>query len=126
MCRIGSGNCLRAVIRDARYYTVGSNPFAAASGDFNRDGKHDLAVANNRTNNISVLLDNGDGTFGAKTDYDVGQPAYGVVATDLNGDSKLPRLKPGENERVESPCCHQTCTPLTSTPIIQLSCGALV
>lgn len=70
-------------------YTVGSNPFAAAHGDFNGDGKHDLAVANNSTNNISVLLGNGDGAFGAKTDYDVGQPAYGVVATDLNSDGKL-------------------------------------
>ena len=70
-------------------YAVGSNPAAAAYGDFNGDGKADLAVANNGTNNVSVLLGNADGTFGAKTDYDVGQPAYGVVATHLNGDGKL-------------------------------------
>src|SRR5215216_4396608 len=70
-------------------YAVGSNPYAGALGDFNGDGKPDLAVANNSTSNISVLPGNGDGTFGVKTDYDVGQPAYGVVITDLNSDGKL-------------------------------------
>ena len=70
-------------------YTVGTNPFDGALGDFNGDGKPDLAVANNSTNNISVLLGNGGGTFGVKTDYDVGQPAYGVVIADLNSDGKL-------------------------------------
>jgi hypothetical protein len=70
-------------------YTVGSDPDGGALGDFNGDGKPDLAVANNSTNNVSVLPGNGDGTFGVKTDYDVGQPAYGVVITDLNSDGKL-------------------------------------
>jgi len=44
-------------------YTVGSNPYDGALGDFNGDGKPDLAVANNSTSNISVLLGNGDGTW---------------------------------------------------------------
>jgi FG-GAP-like repeat/Carboxypeptidase regulatory-like domain len=70
-------------------YTVGTNPYDGALGDFNGDSKPDLAVANNSTHNISVLLGNGDGTFGARTDYDVGQQAYGVVVTDLNIDGKL-------------------------------------
>lgn len=70
-------------------YVVGSQPFDGDLGDFNGDGKPDLAVANNITSNISVLLGNGDGTFGTKTDYDVGQPADGVVVTDLNSDGKL-------------------------------------
>lgn len=70
-------------------YVVGSEPFDADLGDFNGDGKPDLAVANNTTSNISVLLGNGDGTFGTKTDYDAGQPADGVVITDLNKDGKL-------------------------------------
>ena len=32
-------------------------------GDFNGDGKLDLAVANYGSNTVSVLLGNGDGTF---------------------------------------------------------------
>jgi len=74
---------------DPTTYPVGTQPFDGALGDFNGDGKADLAVANNTTRNISVLLGNGDGTFGTKTDYDVGQPADGVVITDLNSDGKL-------------------------------------
>ena len=70
-------------------YPVGTQVYDGDLGDFNGDGKPDLAVANNITSNISVLLGNGDGTFGTKTDYDVGQPADGVVITDLNSDGKL-------------------------------------
>ena len=70
-------------------YPAGGQPFDGALGDLNGDGKPDLAVANNTTSNVSVLLGNGDGTFGTKTDYDVGQPADGVVITDLNSDGKL-------------------------------------
>src|SRR5205085_8611008 len=36
-------------------YTVGSAPSSIAVGDFNRDGKADLAVANFNDNNVSVL-----------------------------------------------------------------------
>jgi hypothetical protein len=38
-------------------------------GDFNGDGKQDLAVANNGSNDVTVLLGNGDGTFRPRTDY---------------------------------------------------------
>ena len=70
-------------------YTVGSSPHSCALGDLNGDGKQDIAVVNNSSNNISVLLGVGDGTFGAKTDYAAVQGPYGVVTVDLNGDGKL-------------------------------------
>ena len=41
-------------------YTVGLNPNATAVGDFNGDGKADLAVANRNSNTVSILLGNGD------------------------------------------------------------------
>src|SRR6266851_22740 len=44
-------------------YAVGYSPHSVAVGDFNGDGKPDLAVANDGSNNVSVLLGNGDGTF---------------------------------------------------------------
>ena len=40
-----------------------------AVGDFNGDGKPDLAVANDGSNNVSVLLGNGDGTFQTAVNY---------------------------------------------------------
>ena len=43
------------------------------AGDFNGDGRTDLAVANGDSNTVSVLLGNGDGTFQPQvTTYPVG------------------------------------------------------
>lgn len=59
-----------------------------AVGDFNRDGIQDLAVVNNASNSVTVLLGNGLGAFspaGGGT-YTAGSGAWSVVATDLNGD----------------------------------------
>src|SRR5262249_24550309 len=63
---------------------------SVAVGDFNRDGKLDLAVANPGSNTISVLLGNGDGTFGPRVDYAVGTVPLSVTAADLgNGHVDL-------------------------------------
>src|SRR5262249_47367281 len=63
---------------------------SVAVGDFNRDGKLDLAVANPGGNTVSVLLGNGDGTFGPRVDYGVGTSPLSVAAADLgNGQVDL-------------------------------------
>jgi len=70
-------------------YPVGTQPGAVATGDFNHDGKLDLAVANTASNNISILLGNGDGTFQATMNYAVGQGPVSIAVVDLNLDNKL-------------------------------------
>src|SRR6266699_3061947 len=75
-------------------YVAGSKngPSGIAVGDFNGDGKLDLAVVNFGDWNIYVLLGNGDGTFqAARSVYFAsggGFPWY-VVTADFNGDGKL-------------------------------------
>ena len=45
-------------------------------------------VANQNANTISVLLGNGDGTFGTKIDFGTGNVPYSVAIGDANGDLK--------------------------------------
>ena len=68
---------------------VGTNPLAVVAGDFNRDGKLDLVVANSGSNNASVLLGNGDGTFLDATSYGVGSTPTSLAVADFNRDGKL-------------------------------------
>jgi hypothetical protein len=74
---------------EAPQYATGKNPQAVAVGDFNGDGKPDLAVVNATADTVSILLGNGDGTFQAKVDYATGNAPQGVAVGDFNGDGKL-------------------------------------
>jgi hypothetical protein len=73
--------------------TIG-NCESLAVGDLNGDGKPDLAVQSNDTvgGGMSILLNNGSGTFGTGTYYPVaisGVYANGGIAIgDVNGDKK--------------------------------------
>ena len=70
-------------------YTVDSGPYSVAVGDFNGDGKPDLATANYDSGTVSVLLGNGDGTFQAQTSlYRATAAPYSVAVGDFNGDGK--------------------------------------
>jgi VCBS repeat protein/List-Bact-rpt repeat protein/FG-GAP repeat protein len=70
-------------------FPAGPNPVAEVTGDFNGDGKTDVAVANINANTISVVLGNGDGTFQAPVSYAVGNGPAGIVAGYFKGDGKL-------------------------------------
>jgi uncharacterized repeat protein (TIGR01451 family) len=70
-------------------YPVGTSPAAIAVGDFNGDGKMDIAVANRGSNNVSILLGNGDGTFQAAVNFDAGNSPSLVAVGEFNGDGKL-------------------------------------
>jgi len=61
-------------------------PVSVAVGDFNGDGKPDLAVANNGSANVSVLLGKGDGTFKPATNYVTGAGPLFVAVGNLNGE----------------------------------------
>jgi hypothetical protein len=69
---------------------VGSIPISVAVGDFNLDGKPDLAVANDGSNNVTILLGNGHGAFAqpAGSQIGAGVDPFSVAMGDFNLDGK--------------------------------------
>ncbi|MBI3784054.1 MAG: VCBS repeat-containing protein [Deltaproteobacteria bacterium] len=61
-------------------------PLGIDSGDFNKDGKLDLVVANNGAANVSIILGNGDGTFLAPTTTGVSGSPRTVAVADFDRD----------------------------------------
>ena len=70
-------------------FSVGSSPFSIATGEFNGDGKLDLAVANDFSNSVSILLGNGNGTFRPAAAYSAGSGPIAIAVGDFNADGKL-------------------------------------
>lgn len=69
--------------------SVGNAPIGMNAGDYNGDGKADLAVCNSESNTISILIGNKTGTFNAKVDYGTGIMPWAVKAAHLNNDGKM-------------------------------------
>jgi hypothetical protein len=71
-------------------YPVLQYPYSAVEGDFNGDGKPDVATTNfAQPGSVSVLLGNGNGTFQPHLDSSTGQYPSVMAAGDFNGDGKL-------------------------------------
>ncbi len=76
-------------------YSLKSGPYAVDVGDFNGDGKTDLAVADYGSYpqysdaGIAVLFGNGDGSFKAQLSFGAGNHPRFVAVADLNGDGRL-------------------------------------
>ncbi|MBI3444535.1 MAG: VCBS repeat-containing protein, partial [Magnetospirillum sp.] len=66
---------------------TGTGPSFLSVGDLNNDGKLDVVVNTSSANAASILLGNGDGTFGAATTVATGTAP--IATADLNGDGKL-------------------------------------
>ncbi|MFH1620538.1 MAG: FG-GAP-like repeat-containing protein, partial [Patescibacteria group bacterium] len=67
-------------------YGVGNHPRLVFAADLDGDGDDDLATANYSSNSVSILVNNGDGTFVAAVNYAVGNRPATVFAADLDGD----------------------------------------
>jgi len=67
----------------------GTFPHSIAIGDLNGDGKPDLVAADDFISAVSVLLGNGDGTFGPNRYYETGHQPRSASIGDVNGDGKL-------------------------------------
>jgi FG-GAP-like repeat len=81
--------CATANFANAINFTTGIRPASVAVGDFNADGKPDLAAANSVSDNVSVLMGNGAGGFSSATNFVVGSRPSSVAVGDINNDNKL-------------------------------------
>ncbi len=78
-----------AFFRELPDLNAGTTPTAVATADFNDDGKIDIAVANSDSNDVSILLGNGDGTFlDSGVSLGVGFSPVAIAVGDFNHDGK--------------------------------------
>lgn len=75
-------------------FTVASGPIAVAIADLDKDGRADLAVANNGANTISVLRNTSaagtinSSSFATHVDFAAGSHPFGIAVGDLDGDGR--------------------------------------
>src|SRR5262249_50260929 len=75
--------------QDEMRSAVGNAAFYLVAGDFNGDGRLDLAVSNQDSKDISLLLGHGDGTFEKQFVTLVGTSGWALITGDFNGDGRL-------------------------------------
>jgi hypothetical protein len=71
------------------FYAVGMEPQVVVAADFNNDGNLDLATADFTSQDVSILLGKGDGTFRPAQQFSTTLGPSALAVGDFNGDGKL-------------------------------------
>jgi hypothetical protein len=89
LAEVYADGCSGVNLKGARDYSVGQTPYAVAAGDFNSDGKPDIAAADYFGNSVRIAFGNGSGAFASFSNFPVGFKPSSVAVGDVNGDGKL-------------------------------------
>ena len=81
--------------------SVPVGPVGLASGDFNDDGRLDIAVGGGAAQSVALLLGDGAGTFAPRLDAHVSDTVAALAPGDANGDGHLDSS--GRQRDVERP-----------------------
>ncbi|MDR9416551.1 MAG: FG-GAP-like repeat-containing protein, partial [Gracilimonas sp.] len=81
-----SGGFFQAGFGGSATYSAGTSPNEISVGDFDNDGDLDIVSSNSGSGNVSVFLNNGDGTLAAAANYGVGTTPSAVSSADVDGD----------------------------------------
>lgn len=81
---------------------VGKAPKALALGDFDHDGRLDLAVTNEWDSMVSVFPGMGNGNFGARSTYPAFQDVRDIIAADIDHDGNLDLITSNADSQVVS------------------------
>jgi hypothetical protein len=83
---LGNGN---GTLQPQVVYSAGRVTVSVAVGDFNGDGKQDLALVNQGSNTVTILKGRGDGTFELQANYATGAGPSSLAIGDFDGDGRL-------------------------------------
>src|SRR4051794_15366514 len=85
---VGAASAWAAFVPEGSPYTVGDDPLSLNAGDFNGDGRPDVATINGTSSNVSVFLRQAGGGFAqeAGSPITVGSGPSGAAVGDFNGD----------------------------------------
>ena len=88
---VGAASAWAAFVKEGSSYTVGDDPLSLNAGDFNGDGRPDVATINGTSSNVSVFLRRPAGGFAqeAGSPVAVGAGPSGATVGDFNGDGRV-------------------------------------
>ena len=95
-------------------YPAGSFPYTIVAGDFNGDGKLDVAVSDLDSFKVTILAGVGDGTFVSSTTVPTSGSPVGLLAADFNRDGQMD-LAVGTGSGVNILLQNSTTTTMTLT-----------
>ena len=86
---LAAGPALAADFTAPVDHAVGDKPDDIVAADLNNDGALDLVTADHKSDQVSVLLGDGNGGFGPAVAYATAQHPVTLVASDLDRDGNL-------------------------------------